>query len=200
MKVLRTGFAQQVSPFVILPAHAVSPSGLISACGSPRWSQCKDEVSSPGCIPPPSARPSVRRQPALRKPCLTLRTHRSRASSRSSLPSITASSAGSVTPVPPATPPPGYGAAPSPVRHSRFDSQERREAPRLVHRLDTRVPVCIVVSLSPSHPYHVTSGYATATSTPSGHAPAAIPVSHSPSQRVVEVAALDQWLAMLIRV
>ena len=58
-----------------------------------------------------------------------------------------------------------------------FDSQERREAPRLVYRLDTRgaglyrrQPVTVPPrTMSPPV-------YATATSTPSGHAPAAIPV------------------------
>ncbi len=112
------------------------------------------------------------------------------------------SSAGNTTPCPSSLPscaasPPGCGAALSPARRCLFRADERREAPRLIYRLDTRGVVCTVVSRSPSHPYHVISGLRTATSTPSGHAPAAIPVSPFASQRVVEVAALDQWLAML---
>ncbi len=39
--------------------------------------------------------------------------------------------------------------------------------------------------------------YATATSTRQVTLPPPYPFRHSPSQRVVEVAALDQWLAML---
>ncbi|EIQ67737.1 rhs core with extension domain protein [Escherichia coli EPECa12] len=36
---LRAFLAQQVSPLVILPLPRRFPSGLISASGSPRWSQ-----------------------------------------------------------------------------------------------------------------------------------------------------------------
>ena len=79
-----------------------------------------------------------------------------------------------------------------------FDSQERREAPRLVYRLDTRgaglyrrQPVTV-----PPVPCHLRF-------TRQRHPPRQVtlpppdPFCHSPSQRVVEVAALDQWLAML---
>ena len=79
-----------------------------------------------------------------------------------------------------------------------FDSQERREAPRLVYRLDTRgaglyrrQPVAV-----PPVPGHLRF-------TRQRHPPRQVtlpppdPFCHSPSQRVVEVAALDQWLAML---
>ncbi len=79
-----------------------------------------------------------------------------------------------------------------------FDSDERREAPRLVYRLDTRgaglyrrQPVTV-----PPVPCHLRF-------TRQRHPPRQVtlpppdPFCHSPSQRVVEVAALDQWLAML---
>ncbi|CCJ43962.1 unnamed protein product, partial [Escherichia coli] len=79
-----------------------------------------------------------------------------------------------------------------------FDADERREAPRLIYRLDTRgvglyrrQPVAV-----PPVPRHLRF-------TRQRHPPRQVtlpppyPFRHSPSQRVVEVAALDQWLAML---
>ncbi|AZU87664.1 hypothetical protein EM854_24090 (plasmid) [Escherichia coli] len=99
---------------------------------------------APGCIPPPSARPSV--PPSARTAQATGGFHCThaalRAVSRSSLSSITASSAGNTTPSRPRSlllsPPPSCGAALRLFTVLCFDSQERREAPRLVHRLDTR--------------------------------------------------------------
>ncbi len=79
-----------------------------------------------------------------------------------------------------------------------LDPDERREASRLVYRLDTcgvslhrRQPVSV-----PAIPRHLRF-------TRQRHPPRQVtlpppdPFCHSPSQRVVEVAALDQWLAML---
>ncbi|GHK21143.1 hypothetical protein ECZU03_49320 [Escherichia coli] len=39
VQVMRVFLIQQVSPLIILPAHAVLPSSLMSASGRPRWSQ-----------------------------------------------------------------------------------------------------------------------------------------------------------------
>ncbi len=157
------------------------------------------------CIPAPPVWPVAPPSPALRKPRPAFTAHAVCPDFSSSLSSSRTSSAGNTTPcpsrsLPAAASPPGCGAALSPARVVCFDADERREAPRLIYRLVRVVSVCTVVSLSPSQPYHVPPVYATATSTPSGHAPAAIPFRHSPSQRVVEVAALDQWLACCIRV
>ncbi|CSP95271.1 Uncharacterised protein [Shigella sonnei] len=79
-----------------------------------------------------------------------------------------------------------------------LDPDERREASRLVYRLDTcgvglyrRQPVavpavpCLLRFTRQRHPPRQVT------------LPPPYPFRHSPSQRVVEVAALDQWLAML---
>ncbi|CTZ67512.1 Uncharacterised protein [Escherichia coli] len=79
-----------------------------------------------------------------------------------------------------------------------FDADERREAPRLVYRLDTRG-----VGLYRRQPVAVPAVPCLLRFTRQRHPPRQVtlpppyPFRHSPSQRVVEVAALDQWLAML---
>ena len=80
-------------------------------------------------------------------------------------------------PCPPATPPPGYGAAPSPVHHSLFRfSGAAWKLPGWYTVWILVCWVCTVVSLSPSHPYQVSSGLRDSDIHPSGHAPAATPV------------------------
>ncbi len=59
------------------------------------------------------------------------------------------------------------------------------------------VSVCTVVSLSPSHPYQSPPVYATATSTRQVTLPPPHPFSRPAAQRVIEVAALHLWLAVL---
>ena len=79
-----------------------------------------------------------------------------------------------------------------------FDSQERREASRLVYRLDS----CLL-GLYSGQPVTVPPVPGLLRFTRQRHPPRQVtlpppyPFRHSPSQRVVEVAALDQWLAML---
>ncbi|UUF20676.1 hypothetical protein JSMCR1_3664 [Escherichia coli] len=140
-----------------------------------------------------------RRQPALRKPCLTLRTHRSRAQFPLQ--------------------PPQHHRQLRRERHTRvllqhlrqapvprlrlfailcFDSDERREAPRLVYRLDTRgaglyrrQPVTV-----PPVPCHLRF-------TRQRHPPRQVtlpppyPFSRPAAQRVIEVPALHLWFAVL---
>ena len=140
MKVLRTGFAQQVSPFVILPAPRRFPFRADKRLRqSPVVTVVKMKFPLRDVFRLHLRGHLFRRQPALRKPCLTLRTHRSRAQFPLQ--------------------PPQHHRQLRRERHTRvllqhlrqapvprlrlfailcFDSDERREAPRLVYRLDTR--------------------------------------------------------------
>ncbi len=143
----------------------------------------------------------LHRQPALRKPRPAFTAHAVCPDLFLQLSSSRTSSAGNTTPCPSSLPSCCIFSArlrrwPS-ARRSRLDPDERREASRSYTVWIRVVSVCTVVSLSPSHPYHVSSGLRDSDIHPVRYAATPHPFRHSPSQRVVEVAALSQWLAML---
>ncbi|CSQ04454.1 Uncharacterised protein [Shigella sonnei] len=77
---LRAGFAQQVSPFVILPLPRRFPFRADERQRqSPVVAVVKMKFPLRDVFRLQLRGHLLRRQPALRKPCLTLRTHRSRA-------------------------------------------------------------------------------------------------------------------------
>ncbi len=202
---MRVFLIQQVAPFIIPPLHAVFPSSLMSASGRPRWRSGKDELFAPVCIPAPPVFPLLHRQPALRKPRPAFTAHAAARISPSSLSSSRTSSAGNTRRVrprslPAGASPPGSAAAFLPLAVVCFDADERCEASRPYTVWIRVLSVCTVVRWSPSSRTTSPPVYATATSTPSGHAPPPYPFRHSPSQRVVEVAAPTSGSPCCIRV
>ena len=158
------------------------------------------QANKPALSVPPAAPPSARTVQA------TGGFHCSR-----SLPGFPPPACPASSPVPPGTPHrdrphslPAVTSPPAaPLRFIQFavlclDADERREAPRLVYRLDTRgvglyrrQPVAV-----PSVPRHLRF---TRQRHPSCQITLATPhpFPRPAAQRVVEIAALDQWLAML---
>ncbi len=205
VQVMRVFLIQQVSPLIISPLHAVLPSSLMSASGRPRCRSGKNELFAPVCIPAPPVWQLLHRQPALRKPRPAFTAHASARISSSSLSSSRTSSAGNTRrarprSLPAASSPPGCGARFLPLAVLCLDPDERREASRSYTVWIRVVSVCTVVSLSPSTRTMSPPVYATATSIPSGHPATPHPFRHSPSQRVVEVAASTSGSPCCIRV
>ncbi len=178
---------------------------LTSASGRPRWSQWYRWIFPPACTPGPSGFASAPPSGRTCQPAAAFLTHPV-SKDFTFQPSSICTSTGGNTTSPPSSPPaaeahpPGCGAAFSPAHRWQFNSDEWREAPRLINRLDAGSSFCIVVSRSPSQPYQVTSGSVTATSSPSGPVHAAIPVLPPAAQRVVKIATFDQRLCILCRV